>query len=166
MDPVWAVEAYLSRGYDFIALTDHDYLLRDGCYDCIPNLEPHFIVFRGIERTIFHRGYVHMNHIYGVEEEFCFLNHPADYQLREADLPVLLETLAASYPLGGIEVTTHGYYTPEFDREEIALVKLATDDAHQPSDVGRAWVEVLAERDKDSILRSLRAGKVRLGFRR
>jgi hypothetical protein len=47
----------------------------------------------------------------------------------------------------------------------IPLVKVATDDAHRPLHFGRAWIEVEASRDRDAIIRAIRAGDVQLGFR-
>jgi hypothetical protein len=43
-------------------------------------------------------------------------------------------------------------------------VKIATDDAHRPPHFGRAWIEVDAPRNRDAIIRAIRAGDVRLGF--
>jgi hypothetical protein len=43
-------------------------------------------------------------------------------------------------------------------------VKIATDDAHRPVHFGRAWVEVEATRDRDSILRAIRGGNFKVGF--
>jgi len=51
-----------------------------------------------------------------------------------------------------------------YDTEAIPLVKIATDDAHRPPHFGRAWIEVDAARDRDAIIRAIRAGDVRLGF--
>jgi hypothetical protein len=41
---------------------------------------------------------------------------------------------------------------------------VATDDAHRDPHFGRAWVEVEARRDRDAILRAIKAGDFRLGF--
>jgi PHP-associated len=43
-------------------------------------------------------------------------------------------------------------------------VKIATDDAHRPVHFGRAWIEVDATRERDAIIRAIRAGDFRLGF--
>ena len=50
-------------------------------------------------------------------------------------------------------------------REQEGLQLPATDDAHQPVHFGRAWIEVDAPRSRDAIIRAIRAGNFRLGFR-
>ena len=71
---------------------------------------------------------------------------------------------AAGWPLAAIEVTDTGMYRPVYDTDAIPLVKIATDDAHRPPHFGRAWIEVDAPRDRDAIIRAIRAGDVRIGF--
>ena len=77
------LEVYSRLGFDFIALTDHDYLLRPGAYDCVPDKHNDMIIFKGVELTIFEKGYVHVNRITGERETLHIFNHPA-----ELDLPV------------------------------------------------------------------------------
>jgi hypothetical protein len=67
-------------------------------------------------------------------------------------------------PLEAIEVTDTGLYRPEYDTDDIPLVKIATDDAHRPPHFGRAWIEVDARRDRDAIIRAIRAGEFRTAF--
>ena len=43
-------------------------------------------------------------------------------------------------------------------------MKIATDDAHWSAHFARAWIEVDAPRDRDAIIRAIRAGDFRLGF--
>ena len=74
------------------------------------------------------------------------------------------EIRRAGWPLEAIEVTDTGHYRPLYDTNEIPLVKLATDDAHRPPHFGRAWIEVDAARERDAIIRAIRAGDFRLGF--
>ncbi len=64
-------------------------------------------------------------------------------------------------PLDAVEVTDTGFYRPLYDTDEIPLVKIATDDAHRPPHFGRAWIEVEARRDRDAIIRAIRAGDCR-----
>ena len=68
-------------------------------------------------------------------------------------------------PLDAIEVTDTGLYRPFYDSAAIPLVKVATDDAHKPVHFGRAWIEVDASRNRDAIIRAIRAGDFTLGFR-
>ena len=61
-------------------------------------------------------------------------------------------------------MTDTGLYKAIYDTEAIPLVKIATDDAHRPPHFGRAWIEVDAARERDAIIRAIRAGDVQLGF--
>jgi hypothetical protein len=67
----------------------------------------------------------------------------------------------AGLALDAVEMTDTGFYRPLYDTEEIPLVKVATDDAHRPPHFGRAWIEVEARRDRDAIIRAIRAGDFR-----
>ena len=69
-------------------------------------------------------------------------------------------------PVHAVEVTDTGLYKAEYDVEAIGLPKVATDDAHREPHFGRAWVEVDARRDRDAILRAIKAGDFKLGFSR
>jgi len=62
------------------------------------------------------------------------------------------------------EVTDTGQHRPLYASGEIPLVKIATDDAHWSAHFARAWIEVDAPRDRDAIIRAIRAGDFRLGF--
>ncbi len=149
---------YASLGFDFIALTDHDYLLRGDCYRDIARLDGGLMIFEGVEMTVFERGYVHVGRIRGDREILHIFNHPS-----ELDLPLdkAIERIAAvgsRLPLDAVEITSKGFKTPEYDIAEIPYPKVATDDAHTRAMCGRAWVEMDCRRDKDAILRAIRAG--------
>jgi hypothetical protein len=58
-----------------------------------------------------------------------------------------------------VEVTTKGFRTPEYEIDAIPYPKVATDDAHTLQGCGRAWVEMDCARDKDSILRAIKANR-------
>src|SRR5712691_7173609 len=66
--------------------------------------------------------------------------------------------------LGDREVLHVLNHPPLYASPEIPLVKIATDDAHQPVHFGRAWIEVDATPERDAIIRAIRAGDFRLGF--
>jgi len=101
----------------------------------------------------------------GDTETLWILNHPARYKLSVTDTVERVERIqAAGWPLTAIEVTDTGLYRPEYDTEAIPLVKIATDDAHRPPHFGRAWIEVDAVRDRDAIIRAIRAGDVQMRF--
>ena len=63
-----------------------------------------------------------------------------------------------------MEVTDTGIYQAEYDVEAISLPKVATDDSHEASHIGRAWIEVDAARNPDAILRAIKAGNFTTGY--
>ena len=77
---------------------------------------------------------------------------------RRARLLERLEEVRAQLPIDAIEVSEKGFYTPEYDIAEIPLPKVVSDDAHTREMCGRAWIEVVAPREKDAILRAIKAG--------
>jgi len=152
------VSVYSGLGFDFIALTDHDYLLRPGCYDGIKNLDTDMIIFPGVEMTVFEKGYVHVNRIRGENEQLHVFNHPG-----ELDLPVdkvcdRILSVARRIPIDAVEVTSKGFRTPEYEIPEIPFPKVATDDSHTRLGCGRAWIEMDCARDPDQILRAIKNG--------
>lgn len=152
------VDVYDRLGFDFIAITDHDHLLRKGCYDAVRTLNTTMIVFLGVEMTVFEKGYVHVNRIQGEVETLSVFNHPAELDL---PLPKAIErilSVAERLPIDAVEITSKGFPTLEFDTPELPFVKVATDDAHTRAGCGRAWIELDCARDKDSILRAVRDG--------
>lgn len=160
-----AIEVYKNLGFDFIALTDHDFLYRKGCYDDVEKraekyIRDGFIIFKGIEVTVFEKGYVHINKVEGVDEVLHIFNHPS-----EMDLPVekaieRIKTVAKKNdpPVDAVEITSKGFYTPEYDIPEIPYPKVATDDSHTREGCGRAWIELDCKREKDEIIRAVKAG--------
>lgn len=152
---------YKDLGFDFVALTDHDYLLRGNCYQRqLDEMEhdPELMVFIGVERTVFEKGYVHVNEIQGDDEVLHVFNHPSELDLPLPKVIQRIEGVAKKLPLDAVEITTKGFYTPEYDIPEIPYPKLATDDAHTRIACGRAWIELDCAREKDAILRAVKRG--------
>ncbi len=152
------VRIYTAQGFDFIALTDHDYLMRPDCYDSVKQLNTDLIIFTGVEMTVFEKGYVQVNKICGEKEILHIFNHPS-----ELDLPVekaieRINKVAETYPLDAIEVTSKGFRSREFEIPEILYNKIATDDSHTKLGCGRAWIEMDCPRDKDEILKAIKKG--------
>ncbi len=153
-----AVRIYTGLGFDFIALTDHDYLMRPDCYRSVAALKTALIIFTGVEMTVFEKGYVHVNRIDGDKDVLHVFNHPS-----ELDLPMekAIERICAvseKFPLDAVEVTSKGFRAPEFEIPRIPLPKVATDDSHTRIGCGRAWIEMDCMRDKDKIIRAIRHG--------
>jgi hypothetical protein len=103
--------------------------------------------------------------VIGETETLYILNHPARYKLTVGEtLDRIAEIRRSGWAIEAIEVTDTGFYRPLYDRDEIPLVKIATDDAHRPPHFGRSWVEVEARREPDAIIRAIRAGDFEMGF--
>jgi len=153
------VEIYESLGFDFIALTDHDHLLRQECYQVVDQLRTDMIIFTGIELTMFEKGYVHINRIPGDHETLHVFNHPSELELPVEKVLERIKAIAERLPLDVVEITTLGFRTPEYDIPEIPYPKLASDDSHTRFGCGRAWIELDCRRDKDSIIRAVRLGE-------
>ena len=155
------LEVYEGLGYDFVALTDHDYLMNPDCYDTVYQADTGMIVFTGTELTVFERGYCHVNRINGNHDTLYVFNHPGQYEWPVPEVVRRMRAIAERLPLDAVEITTNGYFTPEYAIPEIPYPKVATDDSHCRRMCGRAWVELDCPRDKDAIIRAIRNGDFR-----
>jgi hypothetical protein len=159
------VEEYEALGYDFLAITDHEHWVPDDYWRLLEGVAPRLLLFHGIERN-YHRFDQHVGEVRGDQETLYVLNHPSRYRLT---IPETLERIRIisgdTYPLNAVEVTDTGLYRPLYDSDQIPLVKIATDDAHRAPHFGRAWIEVEAPRDRDAIIRAIKAGDVHVKFR-
>jgi predicted metal-dependent phosphoesterase TrpH len=162
--PLEVLRAHREQGFDFVALTDHDFLMMPGCYDGVPDEFEGMLVFKGVEKTVFARGYLHVNVIPGREEVLHVFNHPAEYDLTLDQVIDRMAEIRKQLPLHAVEVTAKGFYTPEFDTARIALPKIASDDSHTPAMIGRAWISVACERNHDAVLRAVKAGRARIHY--
>ena len=68
LSPLKVLEVYRDLHFDFIALTDHDFLMSPNAYQDVPNEFDGLLVFKGVEKTVFARGYFHVNEIHGDRE--------------------------------------------------------------------------------------------------
>lgn len=153
------IATYTDLGFDFLALTDHDFLLRSGCYEeQLAGVKTDLIVFYGVELTIFEKGYVHVNRIDGNREKLHVFNHPSELDLPLPRAICRITETAKKVPLDAVEVTSKGFYTAEFDIDEIPYPKVATDDSHTKIMCGRAWIEMDCKANKDSIIRAIKRG--------
>jgi len=165
MTPQEVADAYASLGFDFLAFTDHDHLLKPAYAEMIRQVKSNLILFFGIELTVLcSRGYVHVNRIEGDHEVLHIFNHPADYDLPVKKTIGCMEEVAVQYPLDAMEVTHHGFYSPQFDIADIRCPKVAADDSHDRLACGRGWVEVESERNRDAIIAAIRGGNFQNGF--
>ena len=158
MTPQQVADAYEVRGYDFIAFTDHDYLLKPDYRDEYARVKSDMIIFTGVENTVFVKGYVHVNKIEGDSEVLHVFNHIGEYDLSADQVLNRLKHLEKIFPIDAVEITSKGFRVPEFEDLPIGYPKLASDDSHDIVGVGRAWIELDAGRDKDSIIRAIKQG--------
>lgn len=165
LPPLEVLRVYRGLGFDFVALTDHDHLLRPNAYRDVPEEFEGMIVYKGVEKTVFARGYLHVNVIPGDAETLHVFNHPAEYDFTYEQVMSRLAEIEQSLPIHAIEVTQKGFYTAEYDTDAIPLAKVASDDSHTRAGCGRAWVEVASARDRDAILRSIKAGQSRCVYK-
>jgi hypothetical protein len=159
LTPAELVAVYRELGFQFVAITDHDHLLRPDYWDTLPAGDADFLVFKGVELTVFERGYVHVGEIRGDRETLRIFNHPADYDMPLEKIIAVIAGVTSRLSLDCVEVTRKGFYTPQFDVPEIAYPKVVSDDAHTRAMCGRSWITVECPLDKDTILRELRAGR-------
>ena len=162
--PAELIDAYETLGYDFLAITDHEDWVASDYWRALRSLSPALLLFHGVE--ISYQSFPqHVGRVIGDRETLHVLNHPARYKLSVAETVARMRILRGSgLPVDAVEVTDTGRYRALYDSDELPLVKIATDDAHRPQHFGRAWIEVEAPRDRDAILRAIRAGDFELGF--
>jgi len=158
MTPQEVAGAYQERGFDFIAFTDHDFLLKSGSEEIYERVKSDLIIFPGIEQTVFLKGYVHVSRVEGHEEVLHIFNHLGQYNLSLEQILDRIRAVAEIFPLDAVEVTTNGFRCREYEIPEIPYPKIAADDSHGEEGIGRAWIELEAKRNKDSILRAIKRG--------
>ncbi len=159
LTPQEIADVYSDLGYDFIAFTDHDYLLTNETDSIYDSVKSEMILFKGVEMTVFEKGYIHINKIFGDKEELHIMNHLGEYDLTVDQILERIETISNRYPLDSVEITTKGFLNSEYDIPGIKLPKIASDDSHTRLGCGRAWIEMDCRRNKDSIIRAIRKGR-------
>jgi hypothetical protein len=158
------IAAYEALGYDFLAITDHDDWVDESYWRALNQLTPRLLLFHGVE--ISYQGFPqHVGRVIGDRETLYVLNHPARYRISVGETVQRMRILRRNgLAIDAVEVTDTGRRRPIYQTDEIPLTKIATDDAHKPIHFGRAWIEVEAPRDRDAIIRAVRAGDFTLGF--
>ena len=158
LTPQEVVDAYQNRGFDFVAFTDHDYLLKPRSEEIYQQVRSDLILFTGVELTVFVKGYVHVSRVPGEKEVLHIFNHPGQYNLTLPQILSRIQAVAEIYPLDTVEVTANGFRRREYEIPEIPYPKIAADDSHGVEGIGRAWIELDAKRTKDSLLRAVKRG--------
>jgi len=163
--PEEMVKAYLDLGYDFVAITDHDYLIKPQYWESIPESNGDMIVFKGIELEYPPLRFQHIGKILGNKETLLIFNHPNQYRLSIAEVNRQIQVISRDMKIHCLEVTDKGVYTKMYDTPDIPLPKIASDDSHTFDMCGWAWVEVQSPRDRDSILRAIKDGNFKIGLK-
>ncbi|WDP84191.1 MAG: PHP domain-containing protein [Desulfobacter sp.] len=127
---VQAIRVYERLGFDFIALTDHDFLMKKECYKDVAAVKTDMIVFCGVEKTVFDKGYVHINQISGPKETLNIFNHPSELDLPLGRVIERITGLVQTHPIDAVEVTSKGFRFPEYETDQLPFPKVATDDSH------------------------------------
>lgn len=167
LSPQRAADIYSGLGFEFIAYTDHDHLLKPDYRQVLAAVKTDLLVFMGIELTVSTRwGYVHVNRIEGDQETLHIFNHPADYGLSVKQIRECIADVLQQYPVDAIENTHMGFFTPEFDDARLLYPRIASDDSHDRLACGRAWIEMDCCRDKDLILRQIKRGEFTCAYAR
>lgn len=162
LTPQEVADVYAGLGFDFLAFTDHDHLLKHADLEMIRQVKSELVLFYGIELTVqCSKGYIHINRIDGDGDVLHIFNHPADYNLTLRKTLECIEEVSSRYALDAVEVTHHGFYTPQFDIDTIPYPKVAADDSHNRLACGRGWVEMDCERSRDAIIAAIRSGVFR-----
>ena len=162
--PADLIAEYERLGYDFLAVTDHENWIPSGYWRSLERQPSNLLLFHGVELN-YEPLDQHVGKVLGDHEILYVLNHPARYKLTVEETIERVSLIRADgLALDAVEVTDTGLHRPLYESGEIPLVKIATDDAHRPPHFGRAWVEVEARRDRDSIIRAIRAGNFTVGF--
>ena len=158
MTPQEVADAYAERGFDFIAFTDHDYLLKPNHHELYNQVKTDMIIFHGIELTVFVKGYVHVNRIEGDKEVLHIFNHIGEYDLSLDQIADRTKSIAEQFPLDAVEITTKGFRQKDVEGLHLPYPAIASDDSHTLVGIGRAWIEMDAPRDKDEIIKAIKKG--------
>lgn len=170
LSPLEMARIYRDLGYDFIAITDHEYMAKKAYFDLFPLEIEGITIFEGIELEPIYISYHHTLRIKGETEVLYVLCHPDSYRLSIKDVNKRIKKFNEVGPgtIDAVEVTDRGFYTPFYDTPEIALPKIASDDAHDENMCGKTWIDVNVKgarsNFKDSIIRSIRAGDFEIGL--
>lgn len=164
--PTRMAEIYRDLGFDFIAITDHEYMLKEGYFEIFPVEVPDIMVLKGIELEPVYIYYHHTLEIKGDDETLYVMCHPDSYRISIDEVNKRIAIFNEKGPgvISAVEVTNKGFYTKFYDTPEIPLPKIASDDSHDEHSCGRTWITVNARNDKDSIIRAIKAGDFEIGL--
>jgi len=160
--PEEMVQAYADLGFGAVAVTDHGFMVKPGYEERLKKLDSGLLVLAGWELDWEPWHYHHLLKVQGRKETLHVLCHPRAYFLEIPQVIARIES--APFPIDAVEVTLRGFYTQEYNTPKIPLPKIASDDAHELNEIGRAWIEVPKTKSADRLLRAIKAGDFSLGF--
>ena len=134
-------------------------MLKQNYMDVYRQVKTDMMIFYGIELSVFVNGNIHVSKIEGDNEVLHIFNHIGEYDFTPEQLLARLAELEKMYPIDAVEITTKGYREMVFEELNIAHPKIASDDSHTYGGIGRAWIELDANREKDSIIKAIKDGK-------
>jgi hypothetical protein len=157
------LRAYADLGFGLVAVTDHEFLLRDN-YVALVRGSGHYgmVALAGVEVDYEPWNYHHLLRIQGARETLHVLAHPSSYYMEVEEVAERLHS--EPFPVDAVEITHRGFYTPKYDTPLIPAPKIASDDAHEPHEFGRAWIEMPDAKDPDRALRAVKAGDFEVKF--
>jgi len=153
-----ALSIYREKGFGCVAITDHDFMVPADYRETIKTADSlGMVLIDGVELEHAPWRYHHVLELKGGNESFHAICHPGAYGLSVEEVKTRIAD--PPFPIDAIEITYRGILTSQYDVPEIPVPKIATDDAHDVSDCGRAWIEMDDTRDPGSILRAVKAGE-------
>lgn len=143
--PKELINLYYSYGFDFVAITDHNYITQ------VPSdLPEDFIVLKGFEDS---EG----KHIIRLEDdEIAFACHPKRYGESKRDV----EKFINKFRLDGAEKYNRG--NKQY-HGHISKIEFSNDDLHRKNMIGKSWNEVDIgdqEFNKDVLIKNISNGDV------
>jgi predicted metal-dependent phosphoesterase TrpH len=159
--PEFIAQKYCDAGYDFLAFTDHRCFIGpgqdsvDAYWRQLPQRVGEMIVLHGFEEEPPEINGRHLGIIRAGIEELRIINHPSEYGMSIDDVKAAIQMTGAH----AVEITCHGRHLLRYDSDELGVPRIATDDAHFEAEIGVSWIEVDAEKDGESILRAIKAGR-------
>lgn len=167
------IHEYKNRGYNFLAITDHDYLTKIESF-----ADEELLLIPGFEfSTQKHMQLLGINSLIQDEQQaaisqtlaqngLVIMNHPNWGQTAHLTIDDLgkFQGFHAIEIFNGImdRLKGHSLATTIWDEaltRNMPCWGIATDDSHEEFDIGRGWIMVFAEScDTESILNSIRKG--------
>jgi len=165
LDPEEIIKVYDDLGFGAIAITDHEFLLRENYHQVLDQLDRRgMIIMIGVEIDYLPWNYHHLLRIQGENQTLHVMAHPSAYYL-EID-EIVQRINSEPFKIDAVEITHRGVYQKKYDDPEITIPKIASDDAHQKSDCGRAWIETDDLKNADRIIQAVKADDFEIAFLR